>query len=74
MAHDAFGLCALRGLRNNLFHGVKWAYGIRDQRSNFEHANQALMAAIACVLANGAYPSIERTSSGNLEAAAHVER
>jgi len=32
--------------RNNLFHGVKWAYGIRDQIGNFTHANAALMRAI----------------------------
>jgi hypothetical protein len=31
-------------LRNNLFHGVKWAYGIRGQRSNFENACQVLMS------------------------------
>lgn len=30
-------------LRNNLFHGVKWAYGIKDQLDNFAHANEALM-------------------------------
>ena len=30
-------------LRNNLFHGAKWAYQLRDQRSNFTHANAALM-------------------------------
>lgn len=33
-------------LRNNLFHGVKWAYGIRGQLENFTHANAALMAAL----------------------------
>jgi len=33
-------------LRNNLFHGVKWAYGIRGQLANFSHANAALMAAL----------------------------
>ncbi|MET3972310.1 hypothetical protein ABID62_008414 [Bradyrhizobium sp. S3.9.1] len=33
-------------LRNNLFHGEKWAYGIRDQRQNFENANQVLMRAL----------------------------
>ncbi len=33
-------------LRNNLFHGVKWAYGIRGQLTNFNNANTALMAAI----------------------------
>jgi hypothetical protein len=33
-------------LRNNLFHGMKWAYGIgiRDQLKNFRSANQVLMA------------------------------
>lgn len=30
-------------LRNNLFHGAKWAYELRDQRSNFTHANSVLM-------------------------------
>ena len=25
-------------LRNNLFHGIKWAYGMRDQQKNFEYA------------------------------------
>jgi hypothetical protein len=29
--------------RNNLFHGAKWAYGLRDQRENFTHANTVLM-------------------------------
>lgn len=33
-------------LRNNLFHGVKWAYGIRGQLGNFTHANTALMSAL----------------------------
>lgn len=33
-------------LRNNLFHGVKWAYGIQGQLRNFEFANRALMIAI----------------------------
>ena len=33
-------------LRNNLFHGVKWAYGIRGQLDNFTNANVALMAAL----------------------------
>ena len=33
-------------LRNNLFHGVKWADGIRGQLSNFMNANAALMAAM----------------------------
>jgi hypothetical protein len=30
-------------LRNNLFHGVKWAYGIQGQQENFEHASAVLM-------------------------------
>lgn len=33
-------------LRNNLFHGLKWAYGIGGQRDNFEQASRALMAAL----------------------------
>ena len=33
-------------LRNNLFHGVKWADGIRGQLANFTNANAALMAAL----------------------------
>ena len=33
-------------LRNNLFHGVKWAYGIRNQLANFINANTTLMAAL----------------------------
>jgi hypothetical protein len=33
-------------LRNNLFHGEKWSYELRDQFENFTNANQALMAAI----------------------------
>ncbi|CAG2148303.1 hypothetical protein [Cupriavidus numazuensis] len=30
-------------LRNNLFHGMKWAYGIREQLANFQNANEVLM-------------------------------
>ena len=30
-------------LRNNLFHGAKWAYQIRGQRENFTQANAVLM-------------------------------
>lgn len=33
-------------LRNNLFHGVKWAYGIRGQLDNLTNANAALMTAL----------------------------
>lgn len=30
--------------RNNFAHGMKWAYGIRGQRENFERSNTVLMA------------------------------
>jgi len=30
-------------LRNNLFHGEKWAYWLEGQRDNFDHANAALI-------------------------------
>ncbi len=33
-------------LRNNLFHGAKWAYGMAGQYDNFHHANQVLMEAL----------------------------
>ena len=33
-------------LRNNLFHGMKWADELRDQLANFNHANSALMSAL----------------------------
>lgn len=33
-------------IRNNLFHGEKWASRLRDQLGNFTHSNHALMAAI----------------------------
>lgn len=33
-------------LRNNLFHGIKWAYEIRGQYENFTHASAVLMQAI----------------------------
>jgi hypothetical protein len=36
-------------LRNNLFHGVKWGYGIQGQLENFKNANAALIAALAIV-------------------------
>lgn len=32
--------------RNNLFHGVKWAYGAQGQLNNFRHANDVLMTAM----------------------------
>lgn len=33
-------------IRNNLFHGEKWSYGLHGQLDNFNHANAALMKAI----------------------------
>ncbi|KAB2309093.1 hypothetical protein F8A87_10405 [Betaproteobacteria bacterium SCN2] len=36
-------------LRNNLFHGAKWAYGIQGQLNNFTHANASLMNALSIV-------------------------
>lgn len=35
-------------LRNNLFHGEKWAYELHDQRENFMHANSILMRVLEC--------------------------
>jgi hypothetical protein len=32
--------------RNNFFHGIKWAYGLRDQLNNFNNANLLLMKMI----------------------------
>jgi hypothetical protein len=33
-------------LRNNLFHGLKWAYQMRGELDNFTHANAVLMRAL----------------------------
>lgn len=33
-------------LRNNLFHGAKWGYGISGQLNNFTNANELLMHAL----------------------------
>lgn len=33
-------------IRNNLFHGLKWQYGLKDQLDNLTHANKALMVAL----------------------------
>lgn len=41
-------------LRNNLFHGVKWSYGIRDQLANFQNANAVLMWVIEAHLSTAA--------------------
>jgi hypothetical protein len=38
-------LIVVHRIRNNLFHGTKWANGINEQIENFKHATQALMAA-----------------------------
>jgi len=38
-------LIVIYRFRNNLFHGVKWEYELRDQLDNFNHANQVLMVA-----------------------------
>lgn len=32
--------------RNNLFHGIKWAYQIQGQLENFNHANAVLIQAL----------------------------
>ncbi|MEL7593011.1 hypothetical protein ACEUC8_03265 [Aeromonas veronii] len=39
-ATDNFAVCLIIILRfrNNFFHGLKWAYGMQDQRQNFEMA------------------------------------
>jgi hypothetical protein len=34
-------------LRNNLFHGIKWAYGIKDQEENFRHGSNVLMGVLS---------------------------
>ncbi len=36
-------------LRNNLFHGAKWAYGIQGQLENFNNANFVLMSVLSIV-------------------------
>ena len=33
-------------LRNNLFHGEKWVYDLRDQKDNFGEANKTLIGAL----------------------------
>ena len=35
-------------LRNNFFHGAKWAYQIKGQRENFIQANVVLMRVLEC--------------------------
>jgi len=41
--------------RNNLFHGPKWEYDIRDQRGNFECATEVLRASIEMMQDNLTY-------------------
>ena len=44
---DAAGLLiVVYRLRNNLFHGLKWAYAIRGQRENLSNASTALVRAL----------------------------
>ena len=31
-------------LRNNLFHGIKWSYGVQGQLANFRNANNVLIS------------------------------
>ncbi len=33
--------------RNNFFHGIKWAYGLRDQLDNFTHSSSLLARYLA---------------------------
>jgi hypothetical protein len=40
-------LIVIYRLRNNLFHGNKWSYGICDQLENFSNANDALINALS---------------------------
>jgi hypothetical protein len=40
-------------LRNNLFHGSKWAYSFKGQLENFTHAGTVLMRAIELFRAKG---------------------
>jgi len=46
LPEDVLGglLLVVYRLRNNLFHGVKWAYGIKGQKPNFQNACVVLMA------------------------------
>lgn len=43
---EAILICCLTVVlryRNNLFHGIKWAYGLKGQKGNFQVANQILI-------------------------------
>ena len=35
-------------LRNNLFHGLKWAYQMRDQQANFEQGTVVMTGVLDC--------------------------
>lgn len=39
----AAALLIIYRLRNNLFHGLKWQYGLANQLGNFRHSNGVLM-------------------------------
>ena len=39
-----FALLIVWRFRNNLFHGTKWTYTLKDQYNNFQMANATLMA------------------------------
>jgi hypothetical protein len=39
-------LIVVHHLRNNLFHGLKWAYGLRGQQANFQQAHNTLKNAM----------------------------
>lgn len=44
-AEDAIGLfIIIYRLRNNLLHGEKWAYHLRDQKDNFSAASHSIMS------------------------------
>lgn len=48
-AHGKLLVCLLIifRYRNNLFHGVKWQYGLEGQKENFDQAIKLLLATIA---------------------------
>ena len=52
-------------LRNNLFHGEKWTYGIKGQLDNFRNANNVLMSVIdlhrrfRSILRNASYSALK---------------
>lgn len=42
-------LCVIYRIRNNLFHGEKWAYGIQGQKDNFVHSMAVLMSVVDAI-------------------------